>query len=92
MELSHSEQWPLKIVQHAHLPRLVIPPTNASPVFCLESLVASSGRADNEVDKRIAQAFQAFGALQKSVCLDNPLYCMWIPGTPYVEICMQYVA
>ena len=59
MKLSHSEQWPLKIAQHAHISRLVIPPTNASPVFAYGSLVASLGRVDNELDKRITQAFQA---------------------------------
>ena len=88
--LSHSERWPLKIGQHAHISRLVILLTDESPVSCLGSLVASSGRVDNEVDKRIIQASQAIGALRKSVCLD-PLYCMWRPGTPYAEICMQYL-
>ena len=60
--------------------------------FCLGSLAASLDRVDNEVDKRITQTFQAFGALQKSVYVDNTLYPMWRPGTPYTKICMQYVA
>ena len=59
--------------------------------FLLGSLVASSGRVDNAVDKCIAQTSQAIGALQKSVCLDNPLYCMWRPGTPYAEICSSFI-
>ena len=63
----------------------------AVSVNFLGSLVASSGRVDNEVGKHITQAFQAFGVLQKSVCLDNPLYCMWRPGTPYTEICSSFI-
>ena len=71
MKLSHSERCPLKIVQHAHISRLVILLMDASSVSCLGSLVASSGRVYNEVGKHITQASQIIGALQKSVGLDN---------------------
>ena len=40
----------------------------------LGSLVASSGRVDTEVEKRIAQASRAFGALRKPVFSDSTLY------------------
>lgn len=39
----------------------------------LGSIVASSGRMDVDVDKRIAQASKAFGALRKAVFLDKNL-------------------
>ena len=40
----------------------------------LGSLVASSGRVDTEVEKRIVQASRAFGALHKPVFSDSTLY------------------
>ena len=40
----------------------------------LGSIAASSGRVDTEVDKRIAQASKAFGALRKAVFSDGTLY------------------
>ena len=39
----------------------------------LGSLIASSGRMDVDVDKRVAQASKAFGALRKAVFLDRNL-------------------
>ena len=39
----------------------------------LGSVIAASGRIDNEVEKRIAQASRAFGALRKAVFLDKNL-------------------
>ena len=92
VELSHSEQWPLKVAQHAHISRLVIPPMDASLVFLprVPSCFIRY-RVDNAVDKRITQASQAIGVLQKSVCLDNPLYCMWRLGPPHAEICSSFI-
>ena len=37
-------------------------------------IVASSGRVDTEVDKHIAQASKAFGALCKALFLNGTLY------------------
>ena len=39
----------------------------------LGSLIAASGRMDGDVDRRIAQASQAFGALRKAVFMDKDL-------------------
>ena len=39
----------------------------------LGSLIAASGRMDREVEKRIAQASMAFGALRKAVFLEKNL-------------------
>ena len=39
----------------------------------LGSLIAASGRMDGDVDWRIAQASQAFGALRKAVFMDKDL-------------------
>ena len=39
----------------------------------LGTLIASSGRMDVDVDKRVAQASKAFGALRKAVFLDRNL-------------------
>ena len=39
----------------------------------LGSLIADSGRMDVDVDRRVAQASKAFGALRKSVFLENSL-------------------
>ncbi len=39
----------------------------------LGSLIASSGRMDVDVDRRVAQASKAFGALRKAVFLDKNL-------------------
>ena len=39
----------------------------------LGSLIASSGRMDVDVDKRVAQASKVFGALRKAVFLDRNL-------------------
>ena len=40
----------------------------------LGSVIAESGRVDTEVDKRIAQASRAFGALRMVVFTDSTLY------------------
>ena len=37
------------------------------------SYIANSGRMDADVDKRVAQALKAFGALKKAVFLDKNL-------------------
>ena len=39
----------------------------------LGSLITSSGRMDMDIDRRIAQASKAFGALRKAVFLDRNL-------------------
>ena len=39
----------------------------------LSSVIASSGRMDPDVDKQIAQASKAFGALRKAVFMDKNL-------------------
>ena len=40
---------------------------------CLGSVITSSGRMTVEVDKRVAQALRAFGALRKAVFIDKHL-------------------
>ena len=37
------------------------------PVYLPGSVIASSGRAEPDVDRRVAQASRAFGALHKAV-------------------------
>ena len=61
---------PIKMTHVLYISRLVSPPTDASPVFFFPSCFIRY-KVDNEVDKCITQASQEFGALQKSVCLDN---------------------
>ena len=39
----------------------------------LESVITSSGQMTVEVDKRVAQASRAFGALRKTVFIDKHL-------------------
>ena len=55
-----------------HINNIVI--ESVTEFLYLGSLVASSGRVDTEVDKRIAQASKAFGALRKAVFSDGTLY------------------
>ena len=39
----------------------------------LGSIVVNSGRMDGNINRRVAQASQAFGALRKSIFLDKNL-------------------
>ena len=47
--------------------------TSVNEFSYLGSVVADSGRMDADVEKRIAQASRAFGALRKAVFSDNNL-------------------
>ena len=71
-----------------HINNIVI--ESVTEFLYLESIVAVSGRVDTEVDKRIAEASKAFGALHKAVF--QMALCMWRPkeGCTRHVCCLYY--